>query len=121
MLKLETLRVFVNVAEVGNIREAAERMGRTPSAVSMSLAQIEDQIGARLFESDRKNKLTALGKFVLETARPQIEGYDRTVGMIHAFANNRIGHLTLASIPSVSQFVTLVNATIYCVLAKHRG
>lgn len=102
MIKLEALRVFVTVAEIGNIRDAADRLGRTASAVSMALKQLEEEIGAALFETDRKNALTALGRFTLETARAQILGYDKTVSTIRAYAQNRIGRLTLACVPSVA-------------------
>ncbi len=102
MIKLEALRVFVTVAEIGNIRDAADRLGRTPSAVSMTLKQIEDLIGAPLFEGDRKNVLTALGRFTRDAARAQIQGYDKLVAKIHAYAHHRIGTLTLACVPSVA-------------------
>ena len=104
MIKLETSRVrtFVTVAEAGNIRDAAERLCRTASAVSMTLKQLEREVGGELFETDRKSKLTPLGSFMLETGRLQIQGYDRTIDGIRAYAKNRIGRLTLASVPSVA-------------------
>ena len=37
MIRLEALRAFVEVAECGNIRDAAEKLCRTPSALSMTL------------------------------------------------------------------------------------
>ena len=55
-LKLEMLRVFQTVAEQGSLSSAAAKLGRTPSAVSMMLSQLEEDIGDRLFESDRCNK-----------------------------------------------------------------
>lgn len=102
MIKLETLRVFVAVADAGNIKDAADKLCRTASAVSMTLKQLELDVGRPLFETDRKNALTALGAFVLETGRTQIQSYDQAVGRIHAFADNRIGRLALASVPSVA-------------------
>lgn len=39
---------------------------------------------------------------MLETGRLQIQSYDRAVGRIRAYAQNRIGRLTLASVPSVA-------------------
>lgn len=102
MIKLEALRVFVTVAEIGNIRDAADRLGRTASAISMALKQVEEEIGAALFETDRKNALTALGNFTLQTARAQILGYDKAVATIRAYAQNQIGRLTLACVPSVA-------------------
>ena len=102
MIKLETLRTFVTVAEAGNIRDAAERLCRTASAVSMTLKQLEHEVGGALFETDRKSSLTPLGAFMLETGRLQIQNYDRMIDGIHAYARNRIGRLTLASVPSVA-------------------
>jgi len=102
LIKLEALRVFMTVAEIGNIRDAADRLGRTPSAVSMTLKQIEEEIGAPLFESDRKNALTALGRFTLDKARAQVQGFDKAIASIRAFAHHRIGTLTLACVPSVA-------------------
>ena len=102
MIKLETLRTFVTVAEAGNIKDAAERLCRTASAVSMTLKHLEQEVGGELFETDRKNRLTPLGAFMLESARLQIQNYDRTVNGIRAYARNQIGRLTLASVPSVA-------------------
>ena len=65
-IKLEMLRVFRTVAEQGTLTGASAVFGRTPSAVSMMLKQLEDHIGAPLFETDRKNRLTPLGQLVLE-------------------------------------------------------
>lgn len=102
MIKLETLRTFVTVAEAGNIKDAAERLCRTASAVSMTLKQLEHEVGGALFETDRKSSLTPLGAFMLETGRLQIQNYDRMIDGIRAYARNRIGRLTLASVPSVA-------------------
>jgi DNA-binding transcriptional LysR family regulator len=68
----------------------------------MALKQFEAEVGGRLFETDRKNALTALGSFTLETARAQIQGYDKAIETIRAFAQNRIGKLTLGCVPSVA-------------------
>ena len=102
MIKLEALRVFVTVAEVGNIKQAAEQVCRTASAVSMTLKQLEEELGEALFESDRKNKLTTFGAFVLQTGKLQVRNYDKAISTIHAFANNQIGNLSLACVPSVA-------------------
>jgi DNA-binding transcriptional LysR family regulator len=102
MLKLEALRVFVTVAECGNIKDAAEQLGRTPSAISMTLKQVEDQLGAPIFESDRKHSLTDLGRFTLNVAAVLLRDYDRAIDLIEAYAHNRAGRLRLASVPSVA-------------------
>lgn len=101
-LTLGQLRVFVEVADLGNIKDAAEKIGRTPSAVSMSLKQLEEELGGALFESDRKTRLTSLGEYVLTVARAEVRGFDRSVASIQAYARNEIGRLEVACVPSVA-------------------
>ena len=119
MLKLEPLRTFVIVANLGNISDAAQRLGRTPSAVSMTLKQLEVEIGGALFETDRKNALTPLGRFTLETALRQIEGFDAATRSILAFADNSIGRLSVTSVPSVA--TNLIPAVLPGFLAAREG
>ncbi|MBC6416493.1 MAG: LysR family transcriptional regulator [Rhodospirillales bacterium] len=119
MIKLELLRVFVTVAELGSIKDAAAQLCRTASAVSMALKRLEEEAGGALFEADRKHSLTALGAFVLETGRVQVASYDRAIGRIHAFAQNRLGRLTLAAVPSVA--ATLVPSLLLRFLEDRSG
>ena len=102
MIKLEALRTFVTVAEAGNLKDASERLLRTPSALSMTLSQLEEQLGSPLFESDRKSTLTDLGRFVQRVAEQMVRDHDRNLAMIQSYAQNRIGTLRLASVPSVA-------------------
>lgn len=99
---LKELRVFVAVAETGGIRLAAERLGRTVSAISMTLKQLEAAVGSPLFEGDRKSRLTKAGTFVLDRARELLDHYDRSWATVLAYARNRIGRIDVASVPSVA-------------------
>ncbi|VDC33605.1 LysR family transcriptional regulator [Pseudogemmobacter humi] len=102
MLSLHALRVFVTAAECGGIRPAAERLNRTPSAVSMSLKQLEEELGAPLFIGDRKNVLTELGELVLEQAREVLIHFDGASAAMHAFAKRLVGHSRIGAVTSVS-------------------
>lgn len=102
MIRTEALRVFVTVAECGNIRDAAARLGRTPSAVSMSLAQMEEQLGVALFETDRKHTLSAIGQQIRQTAGALVAEHDAAVDRIRDLASGAAGHLRLAAVPSVA-------------------
>jgi DNA-binding transcriptional LysR family regulator len=101
-LKPSQLRVFLAVAETGNIVDAARRIGRSPSAVSMTLKQIREIVGGDLFESDRKDVLTDLGTYLTTTARAQLTSHDRAMASVHAFAKGEIGRVALACVPSVA-------------------
>lgn len=102
MLKMEVLRGFVVVARSGNLSDAADLLGRTPSAVSMMLKQLEDHLGEPLFETERKNRLTTLGAFVFEQAERQLGQFNQTVRAIEDYAQARQGQVRLAAVPSVA-------------------
>ena len=102
VIKLEMLRCFVAVARSGNLGDAAKKIGRTPSAVSMMLKQFEENLGAPLFESERKSKLTSLGAFTLDEASREVDHFERTVSMITSFARSEAGLVRIAAVPSVA-------------------
>lgn len=101
-IKLELLRTFCAVAESGSLVDAAERLGRTPSAVSMALRQLEEHLGERLFETDRKNRLSPLGAHVAEQARREIGQFDSMVAGIESYARAPAGLVRIAAVPSLA-------------------
>ena len=118
-IKIEMLRCFATVARTGNLAEAALRLGRTQSAVSMTLKQLEENLGERLFESDRKNRLTTLGEQVLGLAQIQLNQFDYTIEAIETCARSPNGLIRIASIPSVAAQV--FPSAIEALTARHPG
>ncbi len=104
-IKIEMLRSFSVVAQTGSLAEAAARLGRTPSAISMTLKQLEEHLGQRLFESDRKNRLTSLGDYVLEQAQNELRQFDSTIRAIETFASTSKGLIRIATVPSVAGLI----------------
>lgn len=115
-ISLIGMRSFVAVCEAGGVRAAADQIGRTPSAVSMVLKQLEDDIGAPLFESERKGALSPVGRIVLDEARAMIAHYDRACLAMTTYAADRQGRCDVASVPSVA--VTLLPRAIAELRAK---
>ncbi len=103
MIKLETLRCFLATAHGGSLAAAADTLGRTQSAVSMALKQLEAEIGAELFEPGRKDQLTPLGEHTLALASKSLEHFDQSVQSIRAFATSKTVHVSIAAVPSVAQ------------------
>ncbi len=101
-MKLEHLRIFDAVAMAGELAEAAAQVGRTPAAVSMTLKQIEDDLGGPLFEGGRKSRLTPLGAYVLGRVRTVISDYDGALLNIRHFARGENGLISLAAVPSAA-------------------
>ncbi|MFK7793576.1 MAG: LysR family transcriptional regulator [Devosiaceae bacterium] len=70
LLELDLLRTLVAIAETGNFSAAAERLGRTPSAVSMQVKKMEEIVGASLFVRDSRSvSLTRDGEALLQHGR----------------------------------------------------
>jgi DNA-binding transcriptional LysR family regulator len=66
----DDLRALVEFANAGSIAGAAERLFRTPSAITRQLQRLEAELGAELLDrSVKPPRLNALGARVLEQAR----------------------------------------------------
>ncbi|MGX9355580.1 LysR family transcriptional regulator [Roseobacteraceae bacterium S113] len=110
-IKIDMLRCFTTVAIHGSLSEAADALGRTPSAVSMMLKQFEDHVGSALFETARKSRLTPLGDLILAEARREVAHFENTVSVIEGLSRSELGYLRLAVTPSVA--TTILPAVIF--------
>lgn len=66
----EALAAFSAVADTGSFTIAAERLGKTQAAVSMSVSRLENRLGQQLFQRSRRGiVLTETGQRLLVHAR----------------------------------------------------
>ena len=73
-LRLDWLETFLAIAETGSLTRAGRRIARSQSAVSLQLQQLEEALGARLFERDTRHvTLSAAGERLLPLARRTLE------------------------------------------------
>ena len=71
---LADLAAFIAVADHRSFREAASRLGVTPSALSHTMRQLEERLGVRLLHrTTRSVSVTDAGLRLLERLRPAIE------------------------------------------------
>jgi DNA-binding transcriptional LysR family regulator len=78
-LESDLLRIFVAVAQAGNVTHAGEKLGRTQSAVSMQVRKLEEAVGLALFErGPRGVTLTMEGERLLPYARRIVGLVDET-------------------------------------------
>src|SRR5947199_44050 len=71
---LDVLRTFVTGMELGSFARAAERLGRSTSAVSAQLKKLEEQADTSIFrKAGRGLSLTEAGETMLGYARRLIE------------------------------------------------
>src|SRR5258708_38926893 len=78
LFTLRQLQYAVAVADALNFRRAAEACGVSQPSLSAQLGELEDALGARLFERDRRRGLlTAAGEALVARARPGLPaGHD---------------------------------------------
>ena len=70
LLDNDVLRTFVAIADTGSFTTAADRVYRTPSAVSMQIKKLEEQLNVTLFLRDARSvTLTEGGEVLLPYAR----------------------------------------------------
>lgn len=71
---LAALRSFVTGVDLGSFARAADRVGRSTSAVSAQMKKLEEQAGAPLFrKAGRGLALTDAGRTLLDYARRMVE------------------------------------------------
>ena len=96
---LQALHVFVTVVDAGSIREAAERLHRTESAVSHQLRTLERQLDAPLIERLRRGiRPTALGARYAERLGGPVADIERATQQLFEPATRRSMSLTLSPV-----------------------
>lgn len=134
------LDVFVQVALLGTVRAAAERLHMTQPAASMALAEMERQLDAQLFDRERQRlHLNARGRELLPLAQELLErhaefgrrgaaeegalGGELRIGASNTVGNYRVGELLgsfVRSHPLVAIRLRVANtATIAAELLDH--
>jgi DNA-binding transcriptional LysR family regulator len=101
-MKLEHLRMFLAVVDAGELAQAGDRVGRTPAALSMTLKQLESELGGPLFEGERKIRLSPLGVYVRAHAQRAIAEYDSAVAHMLRYASGALGTAKVAAVPSAA-------------------
>lgn len=81
---LDVLRTFSTGMELGNFAKAADRLGRSTSAVSAQLKKLEEQAGTPIFrKAGRGLALTEAGETMLAYARRLLELNDEAAAAVH--------------------------------------
>ena len=95
-MEIRILKYFLAVAQEGNITRAAERMLTSQSNLSRQLANLEEQLGKKLFErGSRKVHLTEEGLFLQRRAQEIVDLEERTAKEIAAFDDMTSGEVHL--------------------------
>jgi DNA-binding transcriptional LysR family regulator len=93
---LSALSVFLTVAEERSFTRAAKRLGVSPSAVSHSMRELEEEIGVRLLSrTTRSVAPTAPGEHLLVRLRPAFTDIREALGQVSGLRNKPAGRVRL--------------------------
>jgi DNA-binding transcriptional LysR family regulator len=102
MESLANLESFVRSAESGSFSAAARRLALTPAAISRNVAQLERNLGVRLFQrSTRGLTLSEAGERFLMTVQGGLDSIQGAISDITINAGQPAGVLKLTVAPGV--------------------
>ncbi|AIT81703.1 LysR family transcriptional regulator [Novosphingobium pentaromativorans] len=105
-MQLRALRYFVTLAREGHFARAAEACGVTQPTLSSALAALEDQLGKRLVERDRRFiGLTEEGRAMLPWAQQLLAAHEGMVHAVEALDGPLHGEFRLGVIPAATPSV----------------
>lgn len=103
-IPLQTLPAFRAAARLSNLREAAEQLHLTHSAVSQQIKVLEEQLGFALFERrGRRIVLNAAGEALLRSVEPALALLDDGAQAAGAAAQGAAQRLRVTVLPSFAQ------------------
>ncbi|MFZ6768498.1 LysR substrate-binding domain-containing protein [Undibacterium sp. Di26W] len=102
METLANLESFVRSAETGSFSAAARRLALTPAAISRNVAQLERNLGVKLFQrSTRGLTLSEAGERFLQSVRGSLDGIQGAIADITVNAGQPAGVLKLNAAPGL--------------------
>jgi len=105
-ITLKQLRYFESLARHGHFGRAAEDCAISQPALSMQIRELEDHLGAPLFErSARQVRLTELGEQAVLRARDILREVDELGDLARASKGRLVGRLRIGVIPTIAPYL----------------
>ena len=102
-MELRHLRYFTAVAEDLSFRRAAKRLSLSEPALSQQIADLEDELGLRLFDrNSRRVELTEVGRVFLVGARRALVSAEEAIAQAKEAAAGDRGRLSIGTLGPVS-------------------
>lgn len=105
-MQIAVLRYFLEVAERGSVRSAADSMHITASAISRHIAILEKSVGSSLFERrPRGMVLTEEGKILFKYAQRMVGNMDLVKSAVEEIKGLRRGVVRIAAIEAAASSI----------------
>ena len=104
-MTLNQLKIFIAIAEVGNVTKAADLLGITQSAASASIASIENIYQVKLFERvGRSIILSEVGKRFLPEAQKVIASAKNATKFLKLISEKTVGSINIAASQTIANY-----------------
>lgn len=115
---LVDLRLFINIAEAGNLTRGADRAGLSVGAASMRIKNLEEVLGTQLLVRRSQGvSLTPAGEALLLNARRVFQDLERLHGDLQVFSRGLKGQVRIfANTTAITEFLP---AALGSFLASH--
>src|SRR5260221_13660074 len=111
-IKLQSLHVFMTVAETGSMSSAAKRLNTVQPAISRSVAELEHALGVRLLDRNRQGITpTEYGRALLDCSVAAFDDLRRGLRDIESLADPDAGEVRVGCSPllAATYVPTVVN------------
>ena len=106
-MNLQWLYYFNTIAELEHYTRAAERLHVSQSNLSHAIKELEEELGAELFERKGRNiKLTKYGEIFHPYVQKTISSLEEGISTLKEYIDPNVGTIVLAGFQSVAQFAT---------------
>ena len=107
-MDIRGLRYFIKLAECLNFTHAAKSFFITQTAMSQSIARMEEELGFKLFERNNRNvELTPAGRYFYGQMYTLVEDYDAAVQHALNLAEGRDGTIRIAVVSHLDGVVLM--------------
>lgn len=105
-ITLRQLEIFIAVAETAQVTKASKKLFVTQSAVSMALAELENQLGGSLFDRHgRSLLLNARGRYLLPLAKEITSQINNIENIMSEQSDTLEGHIEVVASTTLGNYI----------------
>lgn len=102
-INLRQLRTFLAVSQQRHFNRAAERLHLSQPAVSRHIADLEAELGVRLFDRSTREVIpTEAGRYLESAIERVLDELEGVLDHVHSEGERRHGKIRIASVPTLS-------------------
>ena len=105
-MKLNTLKIFVNLIDLGSYSQTADKLNLTQPAVSMQIKSLEEKFEDKLIQKEKGElKLTPVGKIIYSEGKKILQTWDGLLQKVEMNRGKEVRELHIASSTIPSEYM----------------